>query len=345
LLLTYCGNPIQAKPEYYFGGELEIDFIHQQREFESSNKKLTDTYLSGEGKWNFTVQNIIDTWMTEARVGAMYTPEGEVETEDLYLKFGRVNQWDIAAGRFEAWDIYSLGEDVVVNAIGQEIFTVEEAKGRDGGGLFGHFYHGNATFQMNIITSSETITDPETDDDIDFNKLGLRPAVKMEFDRWNFTIGYERVTLRANDSTINYERTENNLGGHIEFQYKSTEFGFSVGQQKKTGRDFSNVDIAEIDQNSIGLYANHALKSGNEISVGYHFNTLEEGQTLITETKDKVGFLVYSVPLDDASKIQFAVSHGTADQKISSGPTQPIGKDLSYVVRFYHSLDDSLGKD
>ena len=51
---------------------------------------------------------------------------GTFTTDDLFIRFGAWNAWDVKVGRFRAWEVYHTG-------MGMELYTLE----RLGAGMFG----------------------------------------------------------------------------------------------------------------------------------------------------------------------------------------------------------------
>ena len=87
--------------------------------------RVTPTYVSG----GFFIQGqaeLVGNVCQTADPGNSVCSTGTFTTDDLWIRFGHWNSWDLKIGRFEGWEIYHLG-------MGMDPYTFE----RLGPGMFG----------------------------------------------------------------------------------------------------------------------------------------------------------------------------------------------------------------
>jgi hypothetical protein len=88
--------------------------------------RLTPTY-AGDG---FFVQGQIELvgnlCQSAGATNVVCLASGTFDTDDLWVRFGQWNRWDVKFGRFEAWEIYHLG-------MGMEQYTFERLGARNFG--------------------------------------------------------------------------------------------------------------------------------------------------------------------------------------------------------------------
>src|SRR3954470_14271218 len=85
--------------------------------------RLTPAYVSGNMFAQAQVELVGNLCQATSSICAT---SGTVTTDDLFVRVGAWNSWDIKVGRFEAWEVYHLG-------MGMEPYTLE----RLGAGMFG----------------------------------------------------------------------------------------------------------------------------------------------------------------------------------------------------------------
>ena len=87
--------------------------------------RVTPTYVRG----NLFVQGqaeLVGNLCQTANVTNVVCNAGTFTTDDLWIRVGQWNRWDLKVGRFEGWEVYHLG-------MGMEPYTLE----RMGAGVFG----------------------------------------------------------------------------------------------------------------------------------------------------------------------------------------------------------------
>ena len=72
--------------------------------------RLTSTYTSG----SFFVQGQIEVVGIKDQFAAL---GDRAQTDDLWVRVGRWNKWDLQIGRFESWEVFHLGMGLDVNTL------------------------------------------------------------------------------------------------------------------------------------------------------------------------------------------------------------------------------------
>jgi hypothetical protein len=126
---NHTGLGISAKVWVDSGGE-----VIQRGSDQQPNSTLP--FMQGRGLFRLTPAYVNGRFFFQSQVelvgnlcqapSGICQGTGTVTTDDLYLRTGTWNSWDIQVGRFEAWEIYHLG-------MGLEPYTLE----RLGAGTFG----------------------------------------------------------------------------------------------------------------------------------------------------------------------------------------------------------------
>lgn len=87
--------------------------------------RVTPTYVS-DGFFIQGQAELVGNTCQTADTGNSVCSTGTFTTDDLWIRFGRWNSWDLKVGRFEGWEVYHLG-------MGMDQYTFE----RLGPGMFG----------------------------------------------------------------------------------------------------------------------------------------------------------------------------------------------------------------
>jgi hypothetical protein len=88
--------------------------------------RFTPTYVSGRFFIQGQIELVGNSCQTQSSTNAVCAAAGTFSTDDLWIRFGHWNIWDLKIGRFEAWEIYHLG-------MGMDQYSTE----RMGAGMYG----------------------------------------------------------------------------------------------------------------------------------------------------------------------------------------------------------------
>ena len=141
---------------FSIGGDVELNFNYQDRESNDSG----DQEFNQDGRVliEFAGEKFTSNGhYVGVKAQPLFESTGEVNVDDAYFEFGKKDSWAIKAGRFEAYDMFSVGLDVFLEYSGDtsnELYTdgsaytyqMKEARGRGSDGQlmysqnFGNLY-------------------------------------------------------------------------------------------------------------------------------------------------------------------------------------------------------------
>ncbi len=227
--------------------------------------RLTPTYVQGR----FFIQGQAELVANQCQATTeVCTTSGTFSTDDLWIRFGEWNRWDLKVGRFEAWEIYHLG-------MGMDMYTLERAgaqqfpvtnnpnlntptfygadyvryrptQGLGVGYVALHAYATEALrFELLGQVGTDDVQTTTGDGDVvktGFTYLGGRPAMIYDAGWLKFKAALEYQQRTAvmqldNQRDASYYRTRMGGGGALQFVFDpSIEFGLNAayGKQEET---------------------------------------------------------------------------------------------------------------
>jgi hypothetical protein len=270
--------------------------------------RLTPTYVQGR----FFIQGQAELVANQCQATTdVCTTSGTFSTDDLWIRFGEWNSWDIKVGRFEAWEIYHLGMGMdmyTLERAGAQQFPVGNAPNLSTPSFYGANYlhdrpteglgmgyfalHAYATEALRFELLGEVGTDNiqttrDTGDVVKtgFTYLGGRPAMIYDAGWLKFKAALEyqqriAVMQLENQKDASYYRTRMGGGAALQFVFDpSFEFGLNAayGKQEETNpTDLSNGDINKknsFSTFSVGGFANLRLANLWMGGVGLNWTT------------------------------------------------------------------------
>jgi len=237
---------------------------------------------------------------------------GTFTTDDLWIRIGEWNLWDVKVGRFEAWEVYHLG-------LGMDPYTIE----RLGAGMFGvdtntspkleapslygvnylhdrptdglavgyaaaHFYPTeNLRFELLTKLGNDNYRSDNSTGDTPSNYYGARPTAILDFGSVKFKVGAEYQKRSPTTQTIEpgtpgrkkdavAERDQKGVGASVQFVLDPiVEFGFNaaIGKQSETDGFGRSVPEDSYTTKSLGGFANVRLADPWLLGVGANWTT------------------------------------------------------------------------
>jgi hypothetical protein len=220
---------------------------------------------------------------------------GTFTTDDLWVRVGQWNRWDLKVGRFEAWEVYALGmglepytfERLGAGNFGVETFTAPPLEAptlyalnylhdrpTDGLAVGYAALHAYATEFLRFELLAKLGTDNNRADnstgDTPSTYFGGRPTAIFDVGWFKFRIGaeYQRrspVTQTVEPGTPGHKkdaaakRTQKGAGASIQFVIDPViEFGVSaaIGQQQDIDAMAREVPENSFTTTSVGVFAN-----------------------------------------------------------------------------------------
>ena len=235
---------------------------------------------------------------------------GTFTTDDLFIRIGRWNRWDLKVGRFEAWEIYHLGmamDPYTLERLGAGMFgaqsTVDPAL--DAPSLYGVTYlHDRPTDGLGVgfvavhlyptdylrfellgkLGTDNFRTDNSTGGTAS-NYLGARPVAILDIGWLKFKIGAEYQKITPTTQNIQpgtpmtkvdavAERTQKGFGATLQFVIDPIiEFGVSAarGTQHDINAFFQEVAPNSYTTTSVGGFVDFRLMDSLLAGVGVNW--------------------------------------------------------------------------
>lgn len=270
--------------------------------------RLTPTYVQGR----FFIQGQAELVANQCQATSdVCTASGTFSTDDLWIRVGEWNSWDLKVGRFEAWEIYHVG-------MGMDLYTLERAGAQqmpvtndlglytpsyygvnylhdrptEGLGLGYAAFHAYATEALRFellaqlgADNVQVVKDNQGPAKTGFTYLGARPAVIYDLGWLKFKAAgeYQRRTAVMQldgQKDASYYRTRMGAGAALQFVFDPTfEFGLNAAVAKQ--HETNPVDLSSSDTNkknsfstmSVGGFANLRLANLWMAGVGANWTT------------------------------------------------------------------------
>jgi hypothetical protein len=251
--------------------------------------RLTPTYVSGNGK--FFIQSQVELVGNLCQASSQVCLQsGTVDTDDLWIRFGQWNSWDVKVGRFESWELYHTGMGLDINTqerLGAQNAGVTQTPDLRAPDFYGtdwmHYrpteglgvgylaFHAYPTSTLRFELLGELgASDVQSQG---YTYLGGRPSVILDQGWIKLKLGaeYEKrwgATTHVVDTDTKVashaHRIRKGLGGCVQFVIDNlAEFGgnFALGWQDNytnPATDDQNV-MDSFGRNSVGGFANLRL--------------------------------------------------------------------------------------
>jgi hypothetical protein len=329
--------------------------------------RVTPTYTNG----SFFIQGQVELVGNVCQVaGTVCTTEGTFDTDDLWIRFGQWNAWDLKVGRFEAWELYHTGMGLDLNTLerrGASNFGMNSPAGlstpdfygmnwmhdRPASGLgVGYIaFHAYPTNNFRLEMLGELGADSLGQDGMAY--IGARPALILDQGWMKAKVGaeYERGAgdtgfLDGNNNGAKTDskkaRTRRGFGGTLQFVIDPrAEFGgnFAYGDQKFTPSQTSDTVSAtdSFTRISVGGFANVRVGALWLLGVGANFTWQNDtfyasGSPSPDYTAHLQGFLALQYLLARQLYIKAVFGYARADF-VASDATVPVLANYMYSGR------------
>ena len=250
--------------------------------------RATPTYTDGK----FFIQGQIELVgnLCQVQGSNICSDAGTFDTDDLWIRFGRWNSWDVKAGRFEAWELYHTGMGLDINTLerlGANNTSVANAPGgfdapqfygvnylhdrpKAGMGIGYVAFHAYATDALRFEVLGELGTD-NSRSSAGHNFLGGRPSAILDLGWLKLKAGAEYVQ-QTRGTPQYFDAGSGSNGAMVEYKYKVTNKGFGGSIQfvfdprVEFGLNAAMGSQASIDDN--GSPQNGGKDSYTTLSVG-----------------------------------------------------------------------------
>jgi hypothetical protein len=268
--------------------------------------RVTPAYVHGHFFIQGQAELVGNLCQTASATNNVCAASGTFTTDDLWIRVGEWNSWDLKLGRFEAWEVYHLG-------MGMDRYTFE----RIGAGMFGVDSPANPKLEAPSLYAVNYLHDRATDglavgyaafhayptDYLrfellaklgadDYQKLnatggsaatyyGGRPTAIFDIGWFKLKIGgeYQKITpvmQEINDTSATkkdsvVELIQKGVGASVQFVLDPTlEFGLNaaIGSQSYTNSLATEIPENSYTTKSVGGFANLRLAEGWLAGVG-----------------------------------------------------------------------------
>ena len=317
--------------------------------------RVTPTYTNGR----FFVQGQVELIGNLCQASSpVCITQGTVDTDDLWLRFGQWNAWDLKVGRFEAWELYHTGMGLDINTLERQ--GAQQLGFNAPGGLQAPDYYGTdwmhyrptaglgvgymalhayPTEALRFELLGELGADDTTNQG--YTYLGARPALIYDQGWMKVKVGAEYEKRTGDTQNIDASegkqdsklaRTRKGVGGSIQFVILPwAEFGASGGYGTQNNVPTTNgvVDpVSTFTRTSIGGFGNMRLGRLWLLGVGANFTWQNDsyyfqGAESPNYTAHVQGFLALQYHLAGQLFIKAVAGYARADF-VTSDPSVPL---------------------
>jgi hypothetical protein len=278
---------------------------------------------------------------------------GTFSTDDLWVRVGQKNLWDLKIGRFAAWEIYHLGlamDPYTVERLGAGMLGVDSntspkleaptvygvsylrERPTDGAAVGYGAFHLYPTEFLRFEVLGKAGTDNYRSDnstaDTPYNYLGGRLAAILDMGWLKLKMGGEYQTRSSTTQTIEpgtpghkkdavAERSQMGAGASLQFVFDPTvEFGLNAAIGKQSDVDAMGRDVLEnsYTTKSAGVFAN--VRPAGSMLVGVGANWTE---VLDRYLADKSTVNNYTSQLQGFLAFQYALAQRFYVKAVLSG--------------------------
>lgn len=212
-----------------FGGDVELDInaYNEQEGGVSIFRGQSDDPLNREDRFNQNGRILVDISgeryhqnnFARFKLQPLWGTSGDAGLDDAWLAIGREGGSEIKVGRFEAFDLFPLGQDIFIQYSGTTsdslysdgqsyIYQTREGRGRgDSGQIAFSREWGNSLYTevATLLGDRSGLFDGDTyhgysiDDDTKSAAI-VRPVIAWQPGEWSFALGME--TNLVNDSVV-----------------------------------------------------------------------------------------------------------------------------------------------
>ncbi len=208
------------------------------------------------------------------------------DTDDLWVKIGQWNSWDLQLGRYEAFELYHFG-------MGLDLNTLERRGAEDTAlgtpeiyGVTYGFYRrsgiGNVGLHVYPTDFLRFELLGQLGNESGLNAYGGRPAAILDLGWIKAKVGAEYRKQASQSDSGREERERTGYGGALQFVFEPwVEFGFNGAYGTTTHTDIAgNPDAPGSGLTySYGGFANVRIIDGLLVGIGSNFTWKEDEQT------------------------------------------------------------------
>jgi len=238
--------------------------------------RLTPTYTDG-------------TWFVQGQAElvankdqTLHQPD-VVDTDDLWIRAGKWNTFDLQAGRYEAWELYHFGMGLDLNTLERQGAVDLNLSAPSIYGVTYAFYRpsgvGNVALHVYPTDFLRFELLGQVGNESGQNALGARPAAILDFGWLKLKGGGEYKHLNAQNEGIKEDRKSRGGGGAVQFVFDPyVEFGFNAAYGLSDHIDVNGAvdQPGSVTTYSYGGFANARIVGDLLAGAGYDYTWIED---------------------------------------------------------------------
>ncbi|WP_372881889.1 carbohydrate porin [Psychromonas sp.] len=179
------------------GADVEFDYTSQGGE-KLDNGAIVSADVNFEAKGRLLLdingEKVLDNGnFAGFKLNPVWGQNGSRGADDVWIKFGQKDNWNIQAGHFEATDLSSAGQDTYIAESGTLMYRASEARGRTADDSNGD---GQVTFTKTLDAANFELT-AQSRDSGDY--VIVRPAVTFAAENVSVAFGAEVPVVDSAD--------------------------------------------------------------------------------------------------------------------------------------------------
>jgi hypothetical protein len=237
--------------------------------------RVTPTY----SKDNFFVQGQAE--LVANKDQSLRQPD-VADTDDLWIKFGTWNKWDLQLGRYEGWEIYHLGMGLDLNTLERQGAS-DDAYGTPSiYGVTYAFYRPASVGQAALhLYPSEVLRfelGTQFGNEFGANTLATRPVAVLDLGWLKLKAGGEYKVLTDQKEDAMGKTTSRGAGGAVQFVLPPVEFGVNAayGLVDRYAQDGTYDAKGSNTTYSVGGFANAHVVGDLLVGAGINHTYLED---------------------------------------------------------------------
>jgi hypothetical protein len=190
---------------------------------------------------------------------------GGADTDDLYLRVGKWNSWDLQFGRFEGWEVFHLGMGLDFNTFERKgavtpndpaiaYYGLNDNQYRPGGasGNFAWHYYPLPILRFEVLAMAGSPSGPA---------YATRPVAILDLGWLKLKVGTEYQKVLASQASDQTDVTSRGVGGAVQFVFAPhVEFGLNAAQGTVVSVDRMGITSPDgsLTRNTLGGFLNVA---------------------------------------------------------------------------------------
>ncbi|MBE3670038.1 porin [Vibrio navarrensis] len=252
---------------FSIGGDVEFDLNYTDKDRLINNKVTSKQELNQTGRVLVQVaaeHAVSGDRYIKMQAQPLLKTSGEVELDDAWFAMGKKADWELKVGRFEAYDLFPVGQDTMLDYAGVDVYRANAARGRGDNGqvAFSKTFDG-VYFEVSSLFKNESAADN--------NAVFLRPVVAFQAtDSFRVAGGLEaNVTADKKDADNDF------MGYGVTANYSADAVSVNLNYA------FRDFDSQTKEQSTIGA---NLLVSGFGLGHVYAQDETNAGKTKLNTT-------------------------------------------------------------